>query len=748
METFTFQVDSALLSELGEKLVETVHVALVELIKNSYDADATKVTVKFSPSSQTGGPKVCVEDNGRGMTLEDVNDYWMRIATTNKSLNSISEKFGRPKTGSKGIGRFCCRRLGMHLNLISTAINKEKMFETTEIDFDWKNFKTGTNVSSIECIGKHSVSKTGKTGTVLTIHGSKKDEWRKGGYEFLRRHLAILVANRGIRRQGYQEDPGFNILLEAPNFKSGVKDLREDLIKGGWGTVDAKVNNQGHAVCVIEAVGIEKKTITSIEKFPNLKDTTLHFGILPLNTGKEDLKDPKILSKTNLKALVEDWGGIHIRYSGFRVYLGDDDWLGIDKERGLRQARPNDAKDQLFSFASKLAGVDPHRALLNRLSMRNHIGDVEIGEEASGFEMKANREGFINSPSLSELKNFVKFAVNWASIYREHYTKTKIEKSILDATTALEKLTKENIPSDSLLQSAVQHIKKEVQVISNYLPQTERKATKELFIKATDAILKHEESNKEELHHLRLIASTSSLLLIFSHEAKSLLGMLETNSTSLSFIEKHLKGEALSTVREIKESLLDCKTRFKDLINMTSLIQIDSKSASPKKLSLLEHVRTAEKCFHLILKNYSIHLDYEHIQNNVLVGPIMEAELYAILLNVLSNSIKAVIAAGNTKKINISASQKDGKVIIDVKDTGIGLAPSEFQNVFNAFKADPQKKLYVGLKKNLNPEDSYIVGTGSGLGLSIVKEILHLRQGSVEFIKPDANWKTQLRITV
>jgi len=75
-----FSVDSALLKELGEKLVETVHLALSELVKNAYDADASKVEVIID-QNENGENRVRIIDNGRGMNFSQVEKYWMRIAT-------------------------------------------------------------------------------------------------------------------------------------------------------------------------------------------------------------------------------------------------------------------------------------------------------------------------------------------------------------------------------------------------------------------------------------------------------------------------------------------------------------------------------------------------------------------------------------------------------------------------------------------------------------------------------------------
>lgn len=123
MGDLNFTVDSALLRELGEKLVETVHLALAELVKNSYDADATLVDIIFS-TDRKGQMQIIISDNGTGMNFEDIQKYWMRIATTNKVDQRVSKVFGRPLSGAKGIGRFSCRRLGSHLTIITFGTKK------------------------------------------------------------------------------------------------------------------------------------------------------------------------------------------------------------------------------------------------------------------------------------------------------------------------------------------------------------------------------------------------------------------------------------------------------------------------------------------------------------------------------------------------------------------------------------------------------------------------------------------------
>jgi hypothetical protein len=103
----SFTIESRLLRELGERLVREPEVAIVELIKNSYDADATTCDVHYR-----AGDSISVVDDGTGMTLDQFRNGWMRIGTSSKELTPRSSIFRRRITGEKGIGRFAVRFLG------------------------------------------------------------------------------------------------------------------------------------------------------------------------------------------------------------------------------------------------------------------------------------------------------------------------------------------------------------------------------------------------------------------------------------------------------------------------------------------------------------------------------------------------------------------------------------------------------------------------------------------------------------
>ena len=744
MQELTFTVDSALLNELGERLVESVHIALLELVKNSYDADATDVRVSFG-ETDSGKFRLVVKDNGCGMTFDEVQRYWMRIATTNKAADSVSAAYGRPKSGSKGIGRFSCRRLGDDLKLITTAKvgdAKGAKYEKTTVFFDWKSFEPGTEVTGIKCPGERKLLHEGEVGTILEITGGNKWEWGLRGYNWLKRQLAVLVANRGIKRDGFKRDPGFDISLEAPDFTEKPRDLREDLIDGGWGTIDAHIGPDGRAECNLVAMDLGKQSITGAKVYRHLSGLSLKIGIFVATP--EQIRNKSVISKGTMSEILKEWGGVQVKHNGLRISpYGDDDWLGIDADRGRRLGSPS---NELRAFAESLEGVDPSRALLSLISHKSYLGTVYINSKDGGFQPKANREGFMETPAVDELRHFARYCIDWATIYRDYWIREKNRAKAEEARKDFEDTTEKETPRSEVIKAAASHIQSQIQQIIKAPSENERIATASAVSPAIKAILAQDQVNEDELHHLRLIASSSTLLLIFSHEVKSFLSDIDNTEGIIEGMLGSFSGNAHNELNKLKLHLSESKTRFEQLLEMTALVGVDARKSKPVRLALRDRVEKAVSCFSLVIDSYAVDVDYSQMALNFIVGPMLEAELYAILLNALSNSLKSVIAGGKVKKINISANKIDDKVRLLVSDTGIGLRSSKFEEVFTPFIADPEGMLYPGLDHRLDPADKHIVGTGSGLGLSIMKEIVTSLNGSVRFIKPKEPWSAQLEV--
>ena len=143
MEQMRFKISSALKDLVGKDLITNDNIAIFELVKNSYDAYATKVEIRFSDD------EIVIADNGKGMSFNDLKNKWLFLgysakkdgtedADSDVKQRSYRDKIKRHYAGAKGIGRFSCDRLGKHLSLTT----KSEDSQTTEtIIVDWRDFE-------------------------------------------------------------------------------------------------------------------------------------------------------------------------------------------------------------------------------------------------------------------------------------------------------------------------------------------------------------------------------------------------------------------------------------------------------------------------------------------------------------------------------------------------------------------------------------------------------------------------------
>ena len=118
-DTVRFFADAGLIRRLGYELVSRQETAVSELVKNAYDADATIVDLIFSDTDMPGGT-LEIQDNGTGMTREDLVEGFMRLSSISKVREPISPLHKRSRAGRKGIGRFAVQRLGERLTVTTT----------------------------------------------------------------------------------------------------------------------------------------------------------------------------------------------------------------------------------------------------------------------------------------------------------------------------------------------------------------------------------------------------------------------------------------------------------------------------------------------------------------------------------------------------------------------------------------------------------------------------------------------------
>lgn len=137
-ELFSFRPKARLLRTLGEELISNESVAIIELVKNAYDADANKVLIQFSEEQSKGHGNLEIIDDGHGMSMSIVENAWMQPATNNKRKQTHSNILKRRMLGEKGIGRFASARIAGELELVTREIGTENEIYAL---FDWSQFE-------------------------------------------------------------------------------------------------------------------------------------------------------------------------------------------------------------------------------------------------------------------------------------------------------------------------------------------------------------------------------------------------------------------------------------------------------------------------------------------------------------------------------------------------------------------------------------------------------------------------------
>jgi signal transduction histidine kinase len=421
-----FNIDSRLLLQLGEKLVTNRAVALAELVKNSYDADATHVLVSLANIRNTGGT-IIVEDNGIGMSLSTFKKTWMRIATIDKENNPISQKYKRQKAGEKGIGRFACRSLSTNLKIKSVAVTEEGHKEELNAFFDWTAFTPGSDVDKIPV--KYStkpVDDNTPTRTTLTLE-DVKDYWTAWDVRRLRNELTDLISpttfhsGEEIKHVSDEYDPGFEIEFDCTEFPTKEERLDESFLKNAWAKLSGNVDENGIATYEIKVLN---KVLNDISKSHKRTESFQYLRNVKLEISFFVYKSPFFKStgwvSSKAAEIGRKRGGVKVYADNFRVFgYGEkgDDWLKVDSDRAR-------SKGGVYEEVSDYLEVDDRpglRLFMNR-ALFGHVMFLKNSNKM--LEITVNRERLIDNEAFEDLRKFVRLGVEFTTVlYANEVTK-------------------------------------------------------------------------------------------------------------------------------------------------------------------------------------------------------------------------------------------------------------------------------------------------------------------------------------
>lgn len=419
-EQLQFRAHARLLTMLGDQLIKNERIALVELVKNSYDADATSVTVDFQGFGEgfakQPGSTIVITDDGDGMTPEIVKTAWMNPATPSKALRKstlpATAIFGRVLQGEKGIGRFATFKLGSQVGVTTRARSSED--ETTlfvdisdlddaespaqEIDFLLDKLHALFDVSAARVFVGDAERST--HGTEIEI-GDLRADWSEALVESAYADLDRMQPQlwRADDEQGLLVDFEVKFLKDGVDMRLGdqrVEEFQAALDKAVL-TVSNGSYDQDDQVVVFSVNGrtheldLSSAEVRGLRPYrshfrqkdnswlaPSCGDFAFQFHVFDITRTAEtqySLDDDDL-------ALVKSHR-IYLYRDGIRVYpYGDprDDWLEIDAIRGTQSAGAIFSNDQTLGYVSITQAGNP---LLR--DKTNREGLLENGRANSDF---------------------------------------------------------------------------------------------------------------------------------------------------------------------------------------------------------------------------------------------------------------------------------------------------------------------------------------------------------------------------
>lgn len=407
-----FVVTSRVISHLGESLIKNESIALLELVKNSYDAKAHRCTVDFDYKNGTLS-RITVEDNGEGMDLDVVQTVWLVIGTDNKKKQLEKPTEGRLPLGEKGIGRLGAHKLGKTITMYTKALNKKEV----QVNIDWTKLSSSTAIEDFTIDVQENETPiffTGgkQRGTVLMID-NLKPVWDRRKVRSVYRDLTSLNSPFAKRSDSFVVD----VRANSPVFQ-GLPNIQDILNVGmyvghceieGDRIVDysyefrpwSSLNIDSRKILQLKESEQELQRRVYQEDGKHAKKELESFSLTNYKIGRIIIdiviyeKDASVFSYMNMeKQSLNDYlrenGGIRVYRDDVRVYnYGEkgNDWLGFDRLRINR------------------AGGSINQGLV--------IGAVSLDRRSSSdLQEKTNREGFIEDEAYNAFVDAVKWGLD------------------------------------------------------------------------------------------------------------------------------------------------------------------------------------------------------------------------------------------------------------------------------------------------------------------------------------------------
>ncbi len=754
-----FKISSALKNIIGSDLISDDFIAVFELVKNSYDAHATKVEITFE-NIYTNNAKIIIKDNGKGMNYEDLINKWLFVAYSAKKDGTEEDsydyrdkiKIKRAYAGAKGIGRFSCDRLGGQLYLETIKDEQNSKVETllTEWDKFEGNLKEEfVNISVIHEIISQSNFNVQK-GTVLEI-SNLKSEWNRNKFIDLKDSLAKLInPNTQI------ENDEFSIHLNVPN------ELENDKKETEYHkTINGNIKNLIFETLEIKTTKIFSKIIGKDKKL--IETSLIEGGKLVYKIIEENKYEnlfnvdcelyflnhsAKLTFKKRMGVDSVAYGHIFVYKNGLRIYpYGDryEDPLKMDNRKaqgynrylGTRETmgyisinEPNDELRETSSRGDGLIKSKPYFELVdwfydNLKRLEKYIIDItDWGNDLSNDDYikldTQNRQQAVQDliSNLTKSKDLISFEVA-PEIFE--IIDRKQEKSTKNTLTKIKKQLESDDYDKVAIIDSISKIEKNLDTL--------KKSSEEAGEEALENLIKNEEltenlevEKKKGAFQGSLIGTDKERIIGLQHQIYHSSSRV---SRSLKLLLQHLGAENLDekTKKYIKIISLE-SSKINSIANFVTKANFNLK-ASEITTDVIDFIIDYITEIYLIEdKVIDIGIKITFI-NNFKTDYIKEfrpLELTTIFDNLISNSEKA-----DAKNIQIVFNENKGKLDIEINDNGKGISEKNISEVF---------------------EMGYTTTKGSGIGLFQVHDLVTNNLKGKILLSSKEKEGTNIKITI
>lgn len=704
-----------LLRAIGNELISNPTVAVLELIKNSYDADATAVLVRFIGPLQAGRGRVEVIDDGNGMTLDTIRGAWLEPATDFKRREPRSERFRRRVLGEKGLGRFAAAAISRFL-----YVNTRRIGATTETQvlLDWSDFDHADRyLDEVEVLWEETrpsvivadayrheawprfelVPPPDAHGTILSLE-ALNTSWSASEFKALQNAISRLVSPHRN-----PEDERFAVYLDIPEPFAKYSGLVEPpaVLKHPHYRLEGRIEGDGSFKLRYGVPGAfvkkEGKFTLSGERAPCCGPLDVAVSAWDRDTvSLRPLAERLERGLTALRKDINAFAGINVYRDGFRVLpYGEtgNDWLNLDRRR-----------------------VDNPTLRLSNKQVNGYI-DLTLDDNPL-LRDQSNREGLIENQAYLDLRELMRAAM--ALLEEERFRIRRPGAAQAERASSGEGLfTGFNVEG---IKRAILERHPDDKVLLQLVEAEEERLGGKV------------EAFKTVLARYQGLAVLGTLIDMVLHESRTPLASLIMEVKSL---QRRLRLDSSAQIQLAQPEAERVQVGLDRLMNKAQLIDIvlrriepfgGRKRGRPTDQVVEKQVENAVAILHSEIKSCGARVHLPATRTVVRVDP---AELQQIVLNLVRNSLHWLREVPKeAREIDIVVERVEGgAVAITVSDSGPGVPPENWSSIFLP---------YFSTKPD-----------GVGLGLAIVGGIVHdYYDGKLELLEEGPLDGATFRVTL